>query len=235
MAGIQTHLFCNRFPGDGSCEIFGHIRTDMLIGLKCFAAVRSNCWGFAAYKGKIVGTGYCVNGSAAAEASLYTGTDGIHWEHDRCLDVPGGNEVSLDFDKNGVLHGFIRCETPPQHPVYFTLAPDGDIQYKQLPVPMQGIMLKCVGEDFLVACRRWDGAERSNLRCDCFRYTRNGELTLLGKFPSAGDCSYAVCIERKDGKLLVIYYSSHNHWHKRGEIKDPEHGLPADICFVVLE
>ena len=102
MAGIQTHLFCNRFPGDGSCEIFGHIRTDMLIGLKCFAAVRSNCWGFAAYKGKIVGTGYCVNGSAAAEASLYTGTDGILWEHDRCLDVPGGNEVSLDFDKNGV-------------------------------------------------------------------------------------------------------------------------------------
>ncbi|MBO5308453.1 MAG: hypothetical protein J6C40_10655 [Lentisphaeria bacterium] len=72
-------------------------------------------------------------------------------------------------------------------------------------------MFKCVGDDFLIAARRWDEKYYESLRCDYFRYTRQGNLTKLGGLPSAGDCSYAANVELKDGSLLLVYYSSHHH------------------------
>lgn len=193
-------------------------------------------WGFALRNNSIVGTGYrCDGGIANCAASLYCSSDGRNWELFRELDIAGGNEVALDLDAAGTLHGIVRRDIPPFTPIAFSLAPEGDIQYRELPLAMQGIMLKCVGDGFLIAARRWDGAERRDLRCDYFRCTRSGELSLAGRLPSAGDCSYAACTELKDGKLLVIYYSSHNHWDKRDGMADPEHGLPADICFAIME
>lgn len=193
-------------------------------------------WGFAVQDGEIICGAYESNlNMAALRASLYRSPDGVNWKHDTFLEGVGGNEVALDFDGAGILHGVIRRELPPFFPLYFTRTAEGKIQYREIPVPMKGIMVKCVGDDFLIAARRWDEKYYESLRCDYFRYTRQGNLTKLGGLPSAGDCSYAANVELKDGSLLLVYYSSHHHWAKRGEMKDPEHGLPADICFAVLK
>lgn len=191
-------------------------------------------WNIASRNHLHVGAGYLHdlrNGSQLA--TLYRSVDGCRWERWYDLQAPG-NETALAFAEDGTLCGIIRNETPPCFlPTFFSILPDGRMEYHPMKLPLQGVMLRNIGEQFLAASRRWDSPDRRNLRCELFLCDRHGKLSPLAVLPSGGDCSYATAVERSDGKLLLIYYSSHRH-RASETAHDVEHALPADLFQVLL-
>lgn len=183
-----------------------------------------------------IGAGYLHDLQSGSQlASLYRSNDGCRWEWWCDLQTPG-NETALAFAEDGTLCGIIRNETPPCFlPTFFSIFPDGRTEYHPMKLPLQGVMLRTINaQQFLVASRRWDSPGRRNLRCELFRCDRNGELLPQAVLPSGGDCSYATAVERNDGKLLLIYYSSHRHSASAETTHDTEHTLPADLFQTLL-
>jgi len=104
-------------------------------------------WGVVAYDGGYVATAY-VPGNTA---SLYKSRDGLNWEH--WLTFPErGNEVSLAVDATGDLHCILRTiDVRNFWPWYYNVGKDGKfVTAKRIKEGMQGIMLQCVGDGFVV-------------------------------------------------------------------------------------
>lgn len=192
-------------------------------------------WSIVSRNNLHVGAGYLHDLRSNRQlATLYRSSDGCSWEFWRDLPVPG-NETALDFGEDGTLYGIIRNEEPPAFlPTFFSLSPAGSAEYHRMKLPLQGVMLRRIGEHLLVAARRWDPPGRQNLRCELFGCDRNGGLYPLAALPSGGDCSYATCVKRNDGRMLLVYYSAHRYPEQATGSRDTEHALPADICVTLL-
>ena len=198
-------------------------------------------WGVVAYDGGYVATAY-VPGNTA---SLYKSRDGLNWEH--WLTFPErGNEVSLAVDATGDLHCILRTiDVRNFWPWYYKVGKDGKfVTAKRIKEGMQGIMLQCVGDGFIVAGRHWSmgrlGAE--DFRMDLFTMDKDCNLTLVKRMPSSDDCSYSFVAPLGDGKWYMVYYSQHNYFDEFRR-DNPEYNWqrmlgsprPADICFAILE
>ena len=171
---------------------------------------------------------------------LYASEDGLTWRKVADFPVQGGNEVSFDFDDEGLLYALVRTDHRGCIPTLCVAEPPY-IEFKEvtrLPMRLQGPMIKRLKGGCVIVCRQWDLPGRRNLRTDLFWLGDGEEITRVRSLPSGGDTSYAGWLDVGGGAALLSYYSSHEHKmdepHERNRvfIKDEanaEHTTPADI------
>ncbi len=244
----KVHLFCfGRKAADVSetssfhCTLQENGQFSPLEILKNMPVI----WGVATWNGKIYGTAYHSEGKNASRVTLHVSSDGVNWEKLTELPFPG-NEASIDFDPDGTLWALVRdthdcrCYGGGSIPVLCRLEPPytGTPFSVPLALRLQGPMLKRVNGTSVIAGRRWDGWERNrrNLRTDLFIIPDGEDCRFVSTLPSGGDTSYAACVEMPGNRLLLTYYSSHEHTmdlpFEEDDPKDPakaEHSTPADI------
>ena len=202
-------------------------------------------WGVAVWGDKIYGTAYHSEGKNMSRVTLHVSCDGVNWEQLTELPFPG-NEAAIDFDPDGTLWMLVRdthdcsCYGGGSIPVLCRLKPPytGTPFAVPLVLRLQGPMLKRINGVSIIAGRRWDGWERNrrNLRTDLFIIPDGEDCRFVSTLPSGGDTSYAACVEMPGNRLLLTYYSSHEHTmdvpFEEDDPKDPakaEHSTPADI------
>ena len=202
-------------------------------------------WGCIPYKGGYVATAYNRVKGDVMYASLYRSKDGEKWQHFLQFPDAGSNEVSMSVDKNGELHCIVRRAVPGDVPLYCQISGEGRIiRSIELSEPLQGIMLQCIGDEFLVAARHWKWRDaknfkgRSGVRNDLFVMDRNGKLTFQQTIRSNGDCSYTFCVADKTNEFYAVYYSQHDYiarFRKEKNAKPLTDKRPADICFAKIK
>ena len=207
-------------------------------------------WDVDSFDGKLYCSAYYSDENKVSHVTLHTSCDGVNWELLRELPFPG-NEASIDFDPDGTMWLLVRdthncrCYGGGSIPVLCRLAPPytGNFNSFPLALRLQGPMLKRVNGASIIAGRRWDGWERNrrNLRTDLFLIADGQDVRFVATLPSGGDTSYASCLERPGKRLLLSYYSSHEHKmdvpFEEDDPKDPakaEHSTPADIFLAEI-
>ena len=244
----ELHLFCFGRKADNVSEFLSF--QSVLQGDGTFSVpLKLNnmpvIWGVAACGGKLYGTAYHTVGKNLSRVTLHTSSDGINWEQLTELPFPG-NEAAIDFDPDGTLWLLVRdthdcrCYGGGSIPVLCRMAPPYTNPPFSVPLPLrlQGPMLKRVNGVSVIAGRRWDGWERNrrNLRTDLFIIPDGEDCRFVSTLPSGGDTSYASCLEMEKNRLLLSYYSSHEHKmdvpFEEDDPRDPakaEHTTAADI------
>lgn len=207
-------------------------------------------WDVTSFDGKLYGSAYHLDENRFSRVTLHVSSDAVNWELLRELPFPG-NECSMDFDPDGTLWALVRdthdcrCYGGGSIPVLCRIAPPytGNFSSVPLVLRLQGPMLKRVNGVSVIAGRRWDGWERNrrNLRTDLFIIPDGEDCRFVSTLPSGGDTSYASCLELPGNRMLLSYYSSHEHKmdvpFEEDDPKDPakaEHSTPADIFLAEI-
>ena len=188
---------------------------------------------------RLYGTAY-----GAEAVSLYASDDGLKWKRICDFPVPG-NEVYLDFDREGILWALVRDDNLGCIPALCTAEPPYS-RFRsviRLPMRLQGPMIKRLDGGCVVACRQWDEPGRRNLRTDLFWIEDGRDIRRVRSLPSGGDTSYAGWLDLSKGRALVSYYSSHAHKMDESHSDDAvfaqdqahaEHSTAADIFLADL-
>jgi hypothetical protein len=193
-------------------------------------------WWLVPRDGVLYGTAY-VEKNRTARTSLYASDDGVVWRELAEFPVRNGNEVSFDFDDEGKLWALVRSDWLGSVPTLCTLNPPYTTfeAVTQLPVRVQGPMLKRMKGGCLMIVRRWDLPLTHNRRTDIFWLPDGADLRYLRTLPSGGDTSYAGWLDIAPGKAVVSYYSSHEHKMDMPLGTPWEHDSGADIFLASME
>ena len=193
-------------------------------------------WCIIKHDGILYGSGYRMS-DGEYQVKLYTSSNGIIWQ--KQLDLPAGNETSLDFSGDGTLYALIRDDCHGSCPKIAIIdSPYTAIRsWETLPVRLQGPMIKRMNNGCVIIGRRWDSPGRFNVRTDVLWLEDEHEIKFIRTLPSGGDCSYAAWVDNIDDHSAVIaYYSAHEHKidgiNENNIINDPaaaEHSTQADI------
>jgi len=187
--------------------------------------------------------GDCAYGTAYKKtehgyrAALYSSRDALSWSKIQDFPVEGGNEVSLDFDEGGIMYALVRTDHDDCIPSLCVAEPSyTDFKVTQLPMSLNGPMIKRLEGGCVIACRQWDAPGRRNLRTDVFWLGDGEPLRFIRSLPSGGDTSYVAWADVGEGKALASYYSAHEHkMDDPHDIVNPddeanaEHTTAADI------
>ncbi len=195
-------------------------------------------WHVRPQGGRLYGAAYSSRDGEYGVA-LYASDDGLTWEQMSCFPVPG-NEVYLDFDREGVLWALVRDDNLGCIPALCTAEPPYARfrSVTRLPMRLQGPMLKRLEGGCVVACRQWDEPGRRNLRTDLFWIEDGRDIRRVATLPSGGDTSYAAWLDLSKGRAVMSYYSSHEHKMDEPHADDAvfamdqshaEHSTAADI------
>ena len=205
-------------------------------------AENSFFWGCIPYDNGYIATAYRKVGKEL-QSSLYYSKDGENFQH--YLTFPGtGNETSLAADSQGNLHCIVRRETADRLPVYYVVKDKKITRSVKLAEPLQGIMLTCRDDDFIVAGRHWTWRDPANfsgrkkVRLDVFTMDKAGNLKFQHTLKSGGDCSYSFCVKLANNEFFTVYYSQHDYmarFRKEKNANPLTDKRPADICFARIK
>jgi hypothetical protein len=159
----------------------------------------------------IFGTIYTKN-KMGFSASIYQSSNGREWRKLIDLPFPGG-ESFIDADQKGTLWILSRDDSYGKIPTLYSI----QFPYKnfdiisRLPLHLEGPMLKRFPTGCLIVGRGWDYPERNNLHTDIYWLEDNQKIKYIQTLPSGGDTGYAGTVELANNKLLMSYYSAHEH------------------------
>jgi len=167
-------------------------------------------WHVQPFGNKLYGTAYCAK--KGSSASLHASDDGQTWEQIGDFPVPG-NEVYLDFDREGIMWSLIRDDDHGCIPTVCIAEPPYSSfrSATRLPMRLQAPMIKRLEGGCVVVCRQWDEPGWLNIRTDLFWMEDGKENQRLRTLPSGGDTSYAGWLDLEKGRAIVSYYSSHEY------------------------
>lgn len=240
--GKKLMLYCGEHRGDGSFQsLVAQSSNGVTFGEAVpLRGIPKNrwLWHVQPLGDTLYGAAYSTR-AGECPASLYASRDGAAWKP--VADFPGaGNEVYLDFDRDGVLWALVRDAYPWCIPALCVAEPP----YSRfrlvmgLPMRLQGPMLKRLDGGCAIICRQWDQPGRRNLRTDLFWLEDSRAIRRMLTLPSGGDTSYAGWLDLKKGQAAVSYYSSHEHKMDEPHANDAvfakddayaEHSTAADI------
>jgi len=175
------------------------------------------------------------------EVDLYCSEDGQKWHYVSDISRERAechNETALVY-RDGTLTAFLRSEARDR-PMTMRTSREPFSEWSEpvrLPFSLLGPdAFDMNGRRFLFG--RWRGADmpklpvdRSTVRLRSFVQEADGTFRFYAEFPSAFDCTYSDAVKLDDRRMLVAYYSQHEH-ASRPDFKDMATG--SDIFLATV-